>query len=65
MSTAQATKKKVKMKLSLIHIGLLMEEILEGTYQSHFTAKEFKENEEIMLCKPFEVSCHVYYILTL
>ncbi|KAL5255510.1 hypothetical protein ACHWQZ_G010918 [Mnemiopsis leidyi] len=50
----QTSPQKKKMKLSLIHIGTLMEEILEGTYQSHFCSNEFKDHEEDMLCRPFE-----------
>ncbi|XP_063693719.1 transient receptor potential cation channel subfamily M member-like 2 isoform X10 [Bolinopsis microptera] len=53
-SFQQGIKNKVKAKLSLIHIGMLLEEILEGTFQSTFTCKEFKDNELDMQSKPFE-----------
>ena len=42
-------------KITLTSIGKLMEEILEGTYQSHFTRKEFILNSEFQQGEPFEV----------
>ena len=42
-------KKERQLKLRLKHIGMFIEEILEGTYQSEFTTSTFQRKEEELL----------------